>query len=81
MMKVRAVVDAFGRMQSELAAEKRAMIKIWNSREKQITTIIENVTGFYGNKAAGTRVRKQMQDIKKAASAIRVKILEIRPTE
>ena len=31
-----------------------------------------------GNKAAGTRVRKQMQDIKSAAQAVRVKILEMR---
>lgn len=31
-----------------------------------------------GNKAAGTRVRKQMQDIKNAAQAVRVKVLEIR---
>ena len=34
-----------------------------------------------GNKAAGTRVRKQMQDIKKAAQAVRNNILEIRSTE
>jgi hypothetical protein len=34
-----------------------------------------------GNKAAGTRVRKQMQDIKKAAQAVRNTILEIRSTE
>ncbi len=31
-----------------------------------------------GNKAAGTRVRKQMQDIKNAAQEVRVKILSIR---
>lgn len=30
-----------------------------------------------GNKAAGTRVRKAMQDIKAAAQDIRVKILEM----
>ena len=34
-----------------------------------------------GNKAAGTRSRKQMQDIKKAAQAVRSKILEIRSAE
>ena len=34
-----------------------------------------------GNKAAGTRVRKQMQDIKKAAQAVRNTILEIRSTQ
>jgi hypothetical protein len=31
-----------------------------------------------GNKAAGTRVRKQMQDIKKAAQQVRNRVLEIR---
>ena len=34
-----------------------------------------------GNKAAGTRVRKQMQSIKTVASTIRSKVLEIRSTE
>jgi hypothetical protein len=35
-----------------------------------------------GNRAAGTRVRKQMQDIKSAAQAVRVKILDMRgPSE
>jgi hypothetical protein len=33
------------------------------------------------NKAAGTRVRKQMQQIKKVANAIRSKILELRSSE
>lgn len=31
-----------------------------------------------GNKAAGTRVRKQMQEIKNAAQAVREKILSLR---
>jgi hypothetical protein len=31
-----------------------------------------------GNKAAGTRVRKAMQDIKAAAQEVRVKVLEKR---
>ena len=31
-----------------------------------------------GNKAAGTRVRKSMQDVKKAAQEVRVGILESR---
>jgi hypothetical protein len=34
-----------------------------------------------GNKAAGTRVRKTMQDIRKAAQEVRVKILELRSVE
>ncbi len=31
-----------------------------------------------GNKAAGTRVRKQMQQIKQAAQSVRNRILEVR---
>ena len=34
-----------------------------------------------GNKAAGTRARKQMQDIKAAAQAVRVAVLELRGGE
>jgi len=34
-----------------------------------------------GNKAAGTRVRKKMQEIKAAAQAVRQKILEGRESE
>ncbi len=34
-----------------------------------------------GNKAAGTRVRKQMQQIKQAAQAVRSAILEIRSAQ
>ena len=34
-----------------------------------------------GNKAAGTRVRKQMQRVKQAAQVVRSRILEIRSTQ
>ncbi len=34
-----------------------------------------------GNKAAGTRVRKAMQEIKNAAQNVRKKILEVRSSE
>ena len=34
-----------------------------------------------GNKAAGTRVRKQMQRVKQAAQVVRNKILEIRSVD
>ena len=34
-----------------------------------------------GNKAAGTRVRKQMQDIKKACQEVRQAVLELREKE
>ncbi len=34
-----------------------------------------------GNKAAGTRVRKQMQKVKQGAQIVRSRILEIRSTD
>ena len=34
-----------------------------------------------GNKAAGTRVRKKMQEVKNAATDVRKKILELRGPE
>jgi hypothetical protein len=34
-----------------------------------------------GNKAAGTRVRKQMQDIKQASQIVRNRILELRTSQ
>jgi len=34
-----------------------------------------------GNKAAGTRVRKQMQKVKQAAQVVRSRILEIRSAQ
>ncbi len=34
-----------------------------------------------GNKAAGTRVRKTMQDVKQAAQDVRKRILEVRSEE
>jgi len=34
-----------------------------------------------GNKAAGTRVRKQMQKVKQAAQVVRNRILEIRSAQ
>jgi len=40
---------------------------------------IRKATG--GNRAAGTRVRKQMQDIKNIAQELRKKILEVREVE
>ncbi|NLK40795.1 MAG: histone H1 [Planctomycetes bacterium] len=46
---------------------------------EEIESDIQKAEG--GNKAAGTRVRKQMQLIKQAAQEVRNNILEIRSTE
>ncbi|NLX07121.1 MAG: histone H1 [Phycisphaerae bacterium] len=49
-------------------------------RLKQLVMSVEDdiAKAEGGNKAAGTRVRKQMQDIKAAAQEIRTRILETR---
>ncbi|NIA06660.1 MAG: histone H1 [Actinobacteria bacterium] len=51
-------------------------------RLKELVAAIEEdlLKAEGGNKAAGTRVRKQMQDIKAAAQDLRKKILEVRST-
>ena len=45
----------------------------------EIESEIDKAQG--GNKAAGTRVRNQMQKIKGAAQAIRASVLELRTTD
>jgi hypothetical protein len=45
----------------------------------EIESDIQKAEG--GNKAAGTRVRKQMQTIKQIAQSVRNNILEIRSTD
>ena len=50
-----------------------------NALVAEIESDINKAEG--GNKAAGTRVRKQMQQIKQAAQSVRNRILEIRATD
>ena len=45
----------------------------------EIETDLSKAEG--GNKAAGTRVRKQMQKIKQASQRVRSRILELRASE
>ena len=45
----------------------------------EIEADIDKASG--GNKAAGTRVRKQMQKVKQAAQKVRNHVLEIRSTQ
>ena len=52
----------------------------------QMAQLIESIREDYGkakggNKAAGTRVRKTMQDVKKVAQEIRQEMLESRDSE
>jgi len=48
-MQIRAVAEAFIRMQGDLNKEKRAMERIWKSREKQIETVLSNLAGIRGS--------------------------------
>jgi hypothetical protein len=47
--KVAAIVEAFTTMKRDLDQEKRAMVKIWSKREKQIERVISNTVGMYGD--------------------------------
>lgn len=47
--RVGGLIEAFTQMQSDLAAEKRAMASIWSRREKQMQRALENVGAFYGD--------------------------------
>lgn len=49
VMHIKAVVGAYQQMQEDLESEKRAMNRIWKKREKQIVTVLDNVTGIYGS--------------------------------
>ena len=55
------------------------MLEAYEQLKRQVAEVEEDVRkAAGGNKAAGTRVRKSMQDIKNAAQALRVKVLENR---
>lgn len=50
--------------------------------KEMVDSVADDVAkAFGGNKAAGTRVRKAMQEIKDAAQQLRKKILEVRAQE
>jgi len=48
-MHVRAVVNSYEAMKADMDYEKRAMLRIWNKREKQINAVLDNVTQMYGS--------------------------------
>ena len=48
-MQIRAVAEAFIRMQGDLNKERRAMERIWKSREKQIEAVLGNISGIRGS--------------------------------
>jgi hypothetical protein len=36
-------------MKNDLESEKRAMLKIWSKREKEISRVIDSTTAMYGD--------------------------------
>jgi hypothetical protein len=58
------------------------LMQEYENLKRLVTEAEEDVNkAIGGNKAAGTRVRKKMQEIKACATDIRKKILESRNTE
>ena len=42
------IYRAYQEMQTDLESEKRAMLRIWKKREKQIGMVLDNVAGMRG---------------------------------
>lgn len=47
--KIQNIIEAFQTMKDSLDQEKRAMEKIWSSREKQLDRVISNTARLYGD--------------------------------
>ncbi|GAA7122368.1 DUF2130 domain-containing protein [Helicobacter pylori] len=48
-MQVSAIIEGFEQLRAELESEKRAMARIWKSREKQIEKVFEGTINMYGS--------------------------------
>ncbi len=47
--KIENIIEAFTSMKDDLDREKRAMEKMWSTREKQLTRVIDNTSRLYGD--------------------------------
>ncbi|MGN8375275.1 DUF2130 domain-containing protein [Helicobacter pylori] len=48
-MQVNAIIEGFEQLRSDLESEKRAMARIWKSREKQMEKVFEGTINMYGS--------------------------------
>ncbi|RKV16955.1 DUF2130 domain-containing protein [Helicobacter pylori] len=48
-MQVNAIIEGFEQLRADLESEKRAMARIWKSREKQIDKVFEGAINMYGS--------------------------------
>ena len=69
--RVNAILRTFVGMQEQLEREKRALIKQWGAREKQIETVIDGLSGMYGD----------LQGIIGSASLPEISSLKLEETE
>jgi hypothetical protein len=46
--RVKLIHAAYQQMQADLESEKNSMKRIWKKREKQISTVLDNVSGMWG---------------------------------
>lgn len=47
--RIRAIIEAFEAMKSQIGAEKKAFEKQWASREKMLEQVIKNTSGLHGD--------------------------------
>ncbi|MDP4009971.1 MAG: DUF2130 domain-containing protein [Candidatus Shapirobacteria bacterium] len=47
--KIETIVEAFGTMKEDLEKEKKVYTKMWESRDKQISRVVESTIGMYGS--------------------------------
>lgn len=63
----------------EFTMTERTIMQEYEMLRDLVESVTDDVAkAVGGNKAAGTRVRKVMQDVKDAAQGVRKKILEVR---
>ncbi|MFP6262228.1 DUF2130 domain-containing protein [Helicobacter pylori] len=48
-MHVNAIIEGFEQLRADLESEKRAMARIWKSREKQMEKVFEGTINMYGS--------------------------------
>lgn len=74
-----AIFAGHGAPQPAPFSERRLSVESFERLKQLISEIDEDIRKAEGgNKAAGTRIRKVMQDIKNTAQEVRVKVLDLR---
>jgi len=48
-MQLKAIVDGFMQMQTELDKERRSLMAAWKRRQKLIDSVLANTTEMYGS--------------------------------